>query len=92
VGQDGRVSVILREHLPWFPTGVTIHDGSIYVLEFNDAGNSARVRKLTVPSDRSTASARMPAIPPLRTAGNISSRVLVLFAVQIGRGWVYSRW
>jgi hypothetical protein len=51
VAQDGRVSVILRERLPWFPTGVAIHDGSLYVLEFTDAGNSARVRKLPTPVD-----------------------------------------
>jgi hypothetical protein len=49
---DGKVRTILKAERPWTPTGVTIHNGDIYVLEYTNANGSAtegwfpRVRKI----------------------------------------------
>ena len=47
VTRDGKVSVIATAHFPWSPTGIAIHNGEVYVLEYTDTGGSARVRKLS---------------------------------------------
>ena len=44
VGTDGKVTVFLRAHLPWSPTGVAVSDAIVYVLEYTV--RSARVRKV----------------------------------------------
>ncbi len=47
VSKEGKVSVILSEYFPWSPTGIAIHNGELYVLEYTDTGGSARVLKLS---------------------------------------------
>jgi hypothetical protein len=34
--RKGEQSVVLRSTMPWTPTGVAVHDGSLYVLEYDD--------------------------------------------------------
>jgi hypothetical protein len=52
VARDGGVEVVLRSERPWSPTGVTVHGGDVYVLEYTNANGGAaegwtpRVRKL----------------------------------------------
>jgi hypothetical protein len=49
---DGKVESILKAERPWTPTGVALHDGAVYVLEYTngndgpDKGWRPRVRKL----------------------------------------------
>lgn len=49
---DGKVETILKSQRPWSPTGVAIHNGDIYVLEYTNANGPAtegwipRVRKI----------------------------------------------
>ena len=49
---DGKVKTILKAERPWAPTGVAIHNGDIYVLEYTNANGPAtegwfpRVRKI----------------------------------------------
>jgi sugar lactone lactonase YvrE len=49
---NGKVETVLREERPWSPTGVAIHDGDVYVLEYTNANTEPaagwlpRVRKL----------------------------------------------
>lgn len=49
---DGRVEAILKSERPWSPTGVAVHEGDVYVLEYTHANGGAdegwrpRVRKL----------------------------------------------
>jgi hypothetical protein len=49
---DGAVETVLKSERPWSPTGVAIHDGNLYVLEYTNAngppteGWRPRVRKL----------------------------------------------
>jgi hypothetical protein len=49
---DKRVTTILKAERPWTPTGVAVHNGDIYVLEYTNANGSAtegwfpRVRKI----------------------------------------------
>jgi hypothetical protein len=50
---DGKVATVLKAERPWSPTGVAIHKGDIYVLEYTNAnghlseGWLPRVRKLS---------------------------------------------
>ena len=52
IARDGKVEVILKAERSWSPTGVAVHRGDVYVLEYTNAnGGSAdgwtpRVRKL----------------------------------------------
>ena len=49
---DGKVEVVLKAERPWSPTGVALHGGDVYVLEYTNAnggpadGWTPRVRKL----------------------------------------------
>ena len=49
---DGRIATILKSERPWTPTGVALHNGEIYVLEYTNAigpaseGWKPRVRKI----------------------------------------------
>jgi sugar lactone lactonase YvrE len=51
IARDGKVEVILKAERPWSPTGVAIHGGDVYVLEYTNAnggpaeGWTPRVRK-----------------------------------------------
>ena len=47
VGPDGRVTVFLRARFPYSPTGGTARHGSVYVLEYTDVLDRARVRKVS---------------------------------------------
>jgi hypothetical protein len=42
IGRDRNVRVVLRAEAPWGPTDVTIHDGTLYVLEYDDRGEDRR--------------------------------------------------
>jgi hypothetical protein len=50
---DGKVEAILKAERPWTPTGVAVHDGQVYVLEYSngndapDKGWRPRVRRLS---------------------------------------------
>lgn len=44
IGKDGKQTVFLRSTYPWGPTGVTVKDGDVYVLEYQI--NAVRVRKV----------------------------------------------
>jgi sugar lactone lactonase YvrE len=52
IARDGRVEVILKAERPWSPTGVALHEGDVYVLEYTNANSGSadgwapRVRKL----------------------------------------------
>ena len=52
ITRDGKVEVVLKAERPWSPTGVAVHGGDIYVLEYTNANGGAadgwtpRVRKL----------------------------------------------
>jgi sugar lactone lactonase YvrE len=52
IARDGKVEVVLKAERPWSPTGVALHGGDLYVLEYTNAndgpgkGWSPRVRKL----------------------------------------------
>jgi hypothetical protein len=52
IARDGKVEVVLKSERPWSPTGVAVHGGDIYVLEYTNAnggpadGWTPRVRKL----------------------------------------------
>jgi hypothetical protein len=52
IAPDGKVEVILKAERPWSPTGVAVHAGDVYVLEYTSANGGAadawtpRVRKL----------------------------------------------
>ena len=39
---NGEVSTILKAERPWSPTGVALHNGSIYVLEYTNANGPAK--------------------------------------------------
>jgi hypothetical protein len=49
---DGKIKTILKSERPWTPTGVAIHNGDVYVLEYTNANGPAtegwfpRVRKI----------------------------------------------
>ncbi len=49
---DGKVEAVLKAERPWSPTGVAVHEGDVYVLEYTNAtegrdeGWLPRVRKL----------------------------------------------
>jgi len=49
---DGPVETVLKAERPWSPTGVALHDGAVYVLEYTNANGGAndgwlpRVRRL----------------------------------------------
>ncbi|MDP9263308.1 MAG: hypothetical protein M3O85_03190 [Acidobacteriota bacterium] len=47
VGPDGRVTVFLRSRIPYAPTGGTMWRGSVYVLEYMDAMDRPRVRRVS---------------------------------------------
>jgi sugar lactone lactonase YvrE len=52
IARDGTVEVVLKAERPWSPTGVAVHRGEVYVLEYTNANGGAadgwtpRVRKL----------------------------------------------
>jgi sugar lactone lactonase YvrE len=52
ITRDGKVEVVLKAERPWSPTGVAVHGGEVYVLEYTNAnggqadGWTPRVRKL----------------------------------------------
>jgi hypothetical protein len=52
ITSDGKVKTILKAERPWSPTGVAVHNGDIYVLEYTNANGPAtegwipRVRKI----------------------------------------------
>ena len=52
ISRDGKVEVALKAERPWSPTGVAVHGGDVYVLEYTNAnggradGWTPRVRKL----------------------------------------------
>jgi sugar lactone lactonase YvrE len=52
IAQDGKVEAVLKAERPWSPTGVAVHGGDVYVLEYTSANAAAadgwtpRVRKL----------------------------------------------
>jgi sugar lactone lactonase YvrE len=52
ITRDGKVDVVLKAERPWSPTGVAVHAGDVYVLEYTNAnagsaeGWAPRVRKL----------------------------------------------
>jgi sugar lactone lactonase YvrE len=52
IAPDGKVESILKAERPWSPTGVAVHDGAVYVLEYTNAnggpdeGRLPRVRRL----------------------------------------------
>jgi sugar lactone lactonase YvrE len=52
IAPDGRVEVVLKSARPWSPTGIAVHGGDVYVLEYTNAnggradGWAPRVRKL----------------------------------------------
>jgi sugar lactone lactonase YvrE len=52
IARDGKVDVVLKAERPWSPTGVAVHGGDVYVLEYTNAnggpadGWTPRVRKL----------------------------------------------
>ena len=52
VTPDGRVSTVMRAERPWSPTGVAVHRGEVYVLEYTNPNGAPadgwlpRVRKL----------------------------------------------
>jgi sugar lactone lactonase YvrE len=37
IARDGRVEVVLKAERPWSPTGVAVHGGDVYVLEYTNA-------------------------------------------------------
>ena len=52
IAPDGKVESVLRAERPWSPTGVAVHGGAVYVLEYTNAnggpdeGWRPRVRRL----------------------------------------------
>ncbi len=52
ISHDGKVETVLKAERPWSPTGVAVHGGDVYVLEYTNAtmepaaGWLPRVRKL----------------------------------------------
>jgi sugar lactone lactonase YvrE len=52
IAQDGRVEVVLKAERPWSPTGVAVHGGNVYVLEYTHANTGSaegwvpRVRRM----------------------------------------------
>jgi hypothetical protein len=52
IAPDGKVETVLRAERPWSPTGVAVHGGAVYVLEYTNAnggpdeGWRPRVRRL----------------------------------------------
>jgi hypothetical protein len=60
VSAEGKVANILRAETPWSPTGVALHKGDLFVLEYTNADGSPhdtwqpRVRKLTPDGNVST--------------------------------------
>jgi sugar lactone lactonase YvrE len=50
---DGKVETVLKAERPWTPTGVAVHDGDLFVLEYTNANGHVtegwlpRVRKLS---------------------------------------------
>ena len=37
IAPDGKVESVLRAERPWSPTGVAVHGGAVYVLEYTNA-------------------------------------------------------
>jgi hypothetical protein len=52
IAPDGKVESVLRAERPWSPTGVAVHGGAVYVLEYTNANGGPdqgwlpRVRRL----------------------------------------------
>ncbi len=52
IARDRKIEVVLKSERPWSPTGVALHGGNLYVLEYTNAngglanGWAPRVRKL----------------------------------------------
>ncbi len=54
INSDGKIKTILKAERPWSPTGVTVRNGNIYVLEYTNANGPAeegwfpRIRKIAM--------------------------------------------
>ncbi len=54
ISPAGRVEIILKSERPWTPTGVALHSGDVYVLEYTNANGPSvegwvpRIRKLGI--------------------------------------------
>jgi hypothetical protein len=52
IDSNGKIKTILKAQRPWSPTGVTVRDGNVYVLEYTNANGPAeegwfpRIRKI----------------------------------------------
>jgi hypothetical protein len=52
-GPDGKTTTLLKTERPWSPTGIALHGGDVYVLEYTNANGPAtegwipRVQKIT---------------------------------------------
>ncbi|MBI3417409.1 MAG: SUMF1/EgtB/PvdO family nonheme iron enzyme [Verrucomicrobia bacterium] len=52
ISPEGKVETVLKSEQPWVPTGVAVHRGEVYILEYTNANGSPtegwrpRVRKL----------------------------------------------
>ena len=52
ISPDGKIETVLKAERPWSPTGVAVHRGEVYILEYTNAnggpneGWQPRVRKL----------------------------------------------
>ncbi len=57
ISPQGVVSTILQEPSPWTPTGVTVFNGEVYVLEWHDvAASDLEVRTAYIPRVRKISS------------------------------------
>jgi sugar lactone lactonase YvrE len=63
IARGGRADVILREELPWSPTGVTVFRGEVYVLEWRDAP----------PSELETRTAWIPRVRKIAADGTVTT-------------------
>ena len=53
ISPQGKVSTLLQEPSPWTPTGVTVFNGEVYVLEWHDvAASDLEVRTAYIPRVR----------------------------------------
>ncbi|HEV8504080.1 MAG TPA: SMP-30/gluconolactonase/LRE family protein [Chitinophagaceae bacterium] len=53
ISPQGAISTILQEQSPWAPTGVTVFNGEVYVLEWHDvAASLSEVRTAYIPRVR----------------------------------------
>jgi hypothetical protein len=70
ITSDGKMETILKAERPWAPTGVALHDGAVYVLEYTNANDGPdkgwvpRVRKLDQDRKVTTLAAVAPDLRP----------------------------